>query len=377
MYAESDLERARTRWDVIAADVPMRRKGRELVGLCPFHNEKTPSFAIVVDKGFYHCHGCGAHGTAIDYVMAVRGLDFLEAVQELLGLPQLKPKDEAATAAAPRQREIDHSENIRRILDQCVPIASWSPGRLYLISRGIRQRQIDKLELFAHEALPYAEPADGPREEQDGWRRWQSRKDGRWYRGREFPALVAPIASSKGEIIAIQRIWVSDKWFAGTADSRAPVSTRKKSLGDLGDGAVRLRPAGPLLGLAEGVETAAATMELNLGVPTWAVCGTARLGFPAHWRERTPPGQRPRLWFAPVKPPAGVPVARVEERAPSIWIPPEVNHLLIYGDNGETGQIVARYAAWWWRRHGLEADAIFPPDRFDDFNSQLLGEMAA
>jgi DNA primase len=63
--------------------VKLVRRGREFVGLCPFHNEKTPSFSVVEDKGFYHCFGCGAHGDAISFLMQSEGLGFLEAVEDL------------------------------------------------------------------------------------------------------------------------------------------------------------------------------------------------------------------------------------------------------------------------------------------------------
>ena len=59
------------------------KRGREYVGLCPFHNEKTPSFSVVEDKGFYHCFGCGAHGDVIGFAMQTANLGFPEAVEEL------------------------------------------------------------------------------------------------------------------------------------------------------------------------------------------------------------------------------------------------------------------------------------------------------
>ena len=69
--------------EIIGARVPLRRAGRELAGRCPFHEEKTPSFTVSPQKQFYHCFGCGAHGTAIGFLMALDRLDFREAVSEL------------------------------------------------------------------------------------------------------------------------------------------------------------------------------------------------------------------------------------------------------------------------------------------------------
>jgi len=69
--------------DVIDKRVPLRRAGREYTACCPFHSEKTPSFTVSPQKQFYHCFGCGAHGTAIGFLMQYERLGFIEAVREL------------------------------------------------------------------------------------------------------------------------------------------------------------------------------------------------------------------------------------------------------------------------------------------------------
>src|SRR5882672_5216199 len=84
--------------DLVGKRVRLTRKGREHGGLCPFHNEKTPSFYVVEDKGFFHCFGCGAHGDAIGFVMRADNLDFIEAVERLAGeaglvVPQSTPQE--------------------------------------------------------------------------------------------------------------------------------------------------------------------------------------------------------------------------------------------------------------------------------------------
>ena len=72
--------------DVVGRRVRLIRKGRgEATGLCPFHNEKTPSFTVSEDKGFFHCFGCGAHGDVIGFVMRSEGLEFPQAVEKLAG----------------------------------------------------------------------------------------------------------------------------------------------------------------------------------------------------------------------------------------------------------------------------------------------------
>lgn len=69
--------------DVIERYVPLKKAGANFVACCPFHNEKSPSFTVSQSKQFYHCFGCGAHGTAIGFVMEHAGMGFVEAVEDL------------------------------------------------------------------------------------------------------------------------------------------------------------------------------------------------------------------------------------------------------------------------------------------------------
>jgi DNA primase len=69
--------------DVIERYLPLKKAGANFVACCPFHNEKSPSFSVSQSKQFYHCFGCGAHGTAIGFVMEHAGMGFIEAVEDL------------------------------------------------------------------------------------------------------------------------------------------------------------------------------------------------------------------------------------------------------------------------------------------------------
>jgi DNA primase len=90
--------------DVIGARVPLKKAGREYKACCPFHNEKSPSFWVSPDKQFYHCFGCGAHGTVIGFLMQYEKLEFLDAVADLaqragLELPrEAQPQRDPGTA---------------------------------------------------------------------------------------------------------------------------------------------------------------------------------------------------------------------------------------------------------------------------------------
>ncbi|MGZ3620800.1 MAG: CHC2 zinc finger domain-containing protein, partial [Candidatus Binataceae bacterium] len=85
-FSDDKLEEIRTRADiveVIGAHVRLKRAGRNFVGLCPFHNEKTPSFSVNPERGFFHCFGCGAGGTVFNFIMRTEGLNFPEAIESL------------------------------------------------------------------------------------------------------------------------------------------------------------------------------------------------------------------------------------------------------------------------------------------------------
>lgn len=100
-----ELKTRLTLSDYVGKRVKLVKKGREFSGLCPFHNEKTPSFTVNDDKGFYHCFGCGAHGSVLDWSMQTEGLSFPEAVERLAGdagmaVPQQSPRDRARAERA-------------------------------------------------------------------------------------------------------------------------------------------------------------------------------------------------------------------------------------------------------------------------------------
>ena len=73
--------------DWVGTKVRLTKKGREHVGLCPFHNEKTPSFRVMDDKQFYFCHGCGASGDIFDWLRESDGLDWAAAMERIAGEP--------------------------------------------------------------------------------------------------------------------------------------------------------------------------------------------------------------------------------------------------------------------------------------------------
>jgi DNA primase len=91
--------------ELIGTRVPLKKAGREYRACCPFHDEKTPSFWVSPDKQFFHCFGCGAHGTALGFLMQYDQLSFPEAVEELAGRMGLEVPREGGVAPKNTQQE--------------------------------------------------------------------------------------------------------------------------------------------------------------------------------------------------------------------------------------------------------------------------------
>lgn len=84
--------------EVVSGYIPLKRAGRNFRALCPFHQEKTPSFMVSPDRQIYHCFGCGESGNAFNFLMQYERLEFLEAVEALakkvgISLPQAQKQD--------------------------------------------------------------------------------------------------------------------------------------------------------------------------------------------------------------------------------------------------------------------------------------------
>ncbi|MDN5924242.1 MAG: CHC2 zinc finger domain-containing protein, partial [Xanthomonadales bacterium] len=88
--------------DVIERRVPLKKAGHEWSACCPFHDERTPSFTVSPQKQFYHCFGCGAHGSAIKFLMDYEHLEFPDAVEELAQSVSLTVPHENGERGVPR-----------------------------------------------------------------------------------------------------------------------------------------------------------------------------------------------------------------------------------------------------------------------------------
>jgi DNA primase len=141
-----DELRARTLLSaLVGRSVKLTKAGREHKGCCPFHNEKTPSFYVNDEKGFYHCFGCSTHGDAIRWMTDQRGLPFMDAVKELAEAAGME-------VPAPDPRAADRAEKANSLYDVMTAAANWfteqlggiegAGARAYLEKRGLTAETI-------------------------------------------------------------------------------------------------------------------------------------------------------------------------------------------------------------------------------------------
>jgi DNA primase len=122
--------------EVLGSRIQLKKAGREFKACCPFHGEKTPSFTVSPTKGFYHCFGCGAHGTAIGFLMEHDHLSFIEAVESIAGMLGVEVPREDSQRPARRHDEL--FDLMRKVENHLQTILKDSPAAVdYLKARGI------------------------------------------------------------------------------------------------------------------------------------------------------------------------------------------------------------------------------------------------
>lgn len=136
--------------DIISRRVPLIKKGQNHWGCCPFHNEKTPSFSVNEQKGFYHCFGCGEHGDIISFVMKSQNMGYIDTIKELanlagLKLPDYKPKSPEQQARENSYFEI--MESAAKTFSEKLYDESGRAALEYIRGRGFTDEVIKKYRI--------------------------------------------------------------------------------------------------------------------------------------------------------------------------------------------------------------------------------------
>jgi len=134
--------------DVIEQRVPLRKAGRDWSARCPFHDERSPSFTVSPAKQFYHCFGCGAHGSAIKFLMDYDRMEFPDAVEDLAARVGLKVPYEGGTKRGPTEDSTD----LYTVLDAAAKFYERELGRndaarRYFADRGLDAQTIERFGL--------------------------------------------------------------------------------------------------------------------------------------------------------------------------------------------------------------------------------------
>jgi DNA primase len=201
---------------VVGQVVTLKKKGSSLVGLCPFHQEKTPSFNVVPHKGIYHCFGCGEGGDAFQFVMKTRGIPFADAVRELAQTVGIEVREEELTQDEVRKRKARAT-----LYDVCDAARGWframlearsdgADARAYLAGRGLRPETLEAFGIgFAPERWDgllnhlHKEGFDPGLAVRAGLARWRDperpeRGAYDLFRGR----IVVPVEDDRGRLVA-------------------------------------------------------------------------------------------------------------------------------------------------------------------------------
>lgn len=192
--------------EVIQVRVPLKKHGREYMACCPFHSEKTPSFTVSPNKQFYHCFGCGVHGSAISFLMEYENLEYIEAIEVLANAQGLtipyEQSDSTSKSTRPKVTLDTYAvmEQVAKFYQAQLPQSRQAQE--YLLKREVSQTLIDRFQLgYAPEGwdvLSKAFPNQTERLLEGGV---QIKNDkGRYYdrfRGR----LIFPIRDRRGRVI--------------------------------------------------------------------------------------------------------------------------------------------------------------------------------
>lgn len=287
-----------------------KRRGDWSMGLCPFHAESNPSFAVRHSRQTFNCFGCGAHGDCFDWVQRIHSMDFRAAVTWLAaqaGAPGTE-RYRAATAPIRRQpvREPSPAKNeaaARSIWRECRPIAG-TQGEAYFRGRGI--------------TIPLPSTLRFSR----GLKHGPS--------GLVLPCVVAAVCNFEREVVGIWRIFLDPE-----EPLKADVQSNKMGLGRASGCAVRLSPLTDTLAVAEGIETALSIAEVR---PEWTV-----------WSVLSAGGFR------------------------SLLVPPEVKRVAFCRDNDRASADASMSRAMELNEGGIEAVCITPGGRKGyDFNDLLV-----
>jgi DNA primase len=295
---------------VVCRDVKLRRAGRGMKALCPFHSERTPSFYVYDGGANFHCYGCGANGDTIDYIVETRRISFTEALRWLgaSDLPVTSPAERAERKKADDAARLQDIADARDFWSRCIR-PEGTPAEVYARSRGIT------MQLPASVRFGNLPP-------------WRDQETMEWADPR--PAMVCGVYDRGGEIAGIQRVYLRDGGLA-----KARMRKPKLTLGRIRGGSMRLGPVQPRVIVCEGPEDGLSLAQEIPGASVWPTLGTGLM--------------------------------------PLVDYPDEVREIVVAGQNDDAGRNAAFAAAEALVARGYMVSTMFPASDYKDWNDELCG----
>lgn len=358
---------------VVGRLVKLKRQGRRLVGLCPFHHEKTPSFGVHPSGRYFKCFGCGAAGDAIGFTMRAHGLDFTSAVRVLsadMGIPVDGPRAQVdPDVARKRAEEFARQEERRRAEEQqerddaiawCRRL--WREARdnttdialAYLRGRGLQLG-----------ALPASIRCQARMAHKES--------------GRELPCMLAAIQDLEGRVVGLHRTFLHRS--PDGSVHKTALKPAKKMNGEAWGGAVRLSMPAPTLVIGEGLETVLSVMQSLDGTPAgeglafWAALSLGNLA----GRGKGLGGPHPTRTLKDGRP-ARLPSTRPDPDHPAIRLPAWARRVVILADQDNAdppaAEALLQCAANRFRAEGRDVRIARPPEG-QDFNDVLRGSVTS
>ncbi|MDP5281410.1 CHC2 zinc finger domain-containing protein [Sphingomonas sp. DG1-23] len=284
----------------------LTRQGNEYVGRCPFpdHRDSTPSFSVNEAKGVFRCFGCGRAGNAVSFMQQMYGLSHSDACRELYEGGDLP----STVSGTHRESDSEKTKWARNIWNDALPIVD-TPVAEYLDSRALPFEFVGQQENIRFARLSFDRSAQ------------------------KHPALVAAVRDLSGEIVGIQRIYL-------TEEGKKLGSSCKRSLGPTSGGAIRLRgidapPGEPEnIYICEGLEDGLSIARDQAHAVVWVTMGTANLA--------------------------------------NVQLPPACKTVTIAHDNDDAGLQAADVATKRLIKAGFEVSLYPPPAGFKDWNEYLV-----
>jgi DNA primase len=215
LYTKDSIDRLKDAVDMVelvGAKTDLRRVGTRFTGLCPFHDERTPSFSVNAEHKLYHCFGCGESGDAIRFVQETEGLDFKQAIEALAERYNVELKREQEDPAAERRRE--RRERLLKLVQRATDYYArylWESGeaklaRDYLAGRGLEEQVLREFRVgyapSAWDKVTVAAQRDGfTREEIAAAGLGQRGRGGSGFYDRFRARIMFPLADPRGRVL--------------------------------------------------------------------------------------------------------------------------------------------------------------------------------